>query len=57
MLVQELSAAHEHVEAVGLCAQIEAIRLEIESLRVRRLPASEREIGTKWMQSPWQGEP
>lgn len=57
MLVQELSAAHEHVETVELYAKIEAIRLEIESLRVRRLPASVREIGAKWIQSPWQGEP
>ena len=52
-LVKELEAADGGVEAVELYARIEAVRLEVQAIRIRR-PAGAREFSPEWTKDiPW----
>ena len=57
ILVKELGAADGRMEAVELYAQIEALRLEVESMRLRRPSRSDTEIGPEWSELPWVRRP
>lgn len=54
-LVQELGAEEGRLEALDLYAQIEALRAEVETMRLRRPTSSARELGPEWTNSPWCG--
>lgn len=54
-LAKELGAGEARVEAVELCARIEAVRREVESLRFRQISQSDAQLGPEWIKSPpWQ---
>lgn len=55
-LVRELGATEGRFEAMELYTQIEALRLEVETLRIRRQP-SEPSFDPDWSKSPWRGRP
>jgi hypothetical protein len=52
-LVKELGAAEGRFEALELYAQIEALRLEVEAMRVRRREPFAPETGSEWSNPPW----
>lgn len=52
-LVKALGAAEGRMEAMELYAHIEALRLEVDSLRLRNSAAPGEEIGPKWSHIPW----
>ena len=54
-LMKQLGATEGQLEAVELYARIEAIRLEIEAIRLGRRYASRDELDPKWIGIiPWQ---
>jgi hypothetical protein len=54
-LAKELSGPEARMEAVELCARIEAVRREVESLRFRRISHADAQLGPEWIKSPpWQ---
>lgn len=56
-LVRDLGASEGRFEALELYAQIEAIRLEVESLRLRKGGRSEPTMDPEWTNPPWQMDP
>ena len=53
-LARELGGAEARMEAVELCARIEAVRREVESLRFRQISQADAQLGPEWIKSPWQ---
>ena len=54
-LANELGATDARMEALELCARIEAVRREVESLRFRQISQADVQLGPKWIKSPpWQ---
>ena len=54
-LANELGEADARLEAVELCARIEAVRREVESLRFRQISQAHADLGPNWIKSPpWQ---
>lgn len=54
-LAKELGGTDARMEAVELCARIEAVRREVESLRFRRISPTDAQLGPEWIKSPpWQ---
>jgi hypothetical protein len=51
-VVKQLGAAEGQLEAVELYTRIEAIRLEIEAIRLGRRYAFREEFDPKWIESP-----
>jgi hypothetical protein len=51
-VVKQLGAADGQLAAVELYTRIEAIRLEIEALRLGRRYATREEFDPKWIRSP-----
>lgn len=53
-VVKKLGAAHGEVGAVELYARIEAVRLEVQAIRLRRSCAGDWEFGPEWTDNiPW----
>lgn len=54
-LVKQLGAAEGRIEAVELYTRIEALRLEVQALRLSRRHGSGQKSDPKWSDSlPWQ---
>lgn len=54
-LAKELGAGEARVEALELCARIESVRREVESLRFRQISRADAELGPEWIRlAPWQ---
>lgn len=54
-VTKELGADEGRIEAVELYAQIEAVRLEIQAMRLARLSHSRRAFDPEWTKDlPWQ---
>lgn len=54
-LAKELGAAEARMEAAELCARIESVRREVESLRFREISQADVQLGPEWIKSPpWQ---
>ena len=53
-LVKELGADEGRIEAVELYARIEAVRLEVEMMRLRRSAGGGQDFGPEWTKDlPW----
>ena len=53
-LIKQLGAAEGQIDAVELYARIEAVRLEVQAMRLRRSSASADKIGREWTKDfPW----
>ena len=53
-LVKELGAAEGDIDAVELYARIEAVRFEVQAIRLRRSYDRDQESGPEWMEDlPW----
>ena len=53
-LTRELAAADGRFDAVDLCARIEAVRLEVQAMRVRRSTNADRDFSPEWTDNfPW----
>ena len=53
-LTKRLGAAEGRIEAVELYARIEAVRLEVQTMRLRRLSGGGRDNGPEWTGNfPW----
>ena len=53
-LVKELGADEGRIESVELYARIEAVRLEIEMMRLRSSPGGGQDLGPDWTKNiPW----
>jgi hypothetical protein len=53
-LVKQLGAAEGRIEAVELYARIEAVRLEVQTMRLRRSGGNAREFAPEWSKDlPW----
>ena len=53
-LAKELGAGEARVEALELCARIESVRREVESLRFRQISRADAELGPEWIRlAPW----
>ncbi|HEX5238989.1 MAG TPA: hypothetical protein VFW39_11085 [Sphingomicrobium sp.] len=53
-LMKQLGAAEGRIEAVELYARIEAVRLEVQAMRLRRTNPSDRNSGPEWTKDfPW----
>lgn len=57
LLAKDLGASEGRIEAVELCARIDALRREVESLRLKGVARSCAEIDPEWMKSPWPCQP
>lgn len=54
-LAKELGDGEARMEAAELCARIEAVRREVESLRFRQISQAEAQLGPEWTKlPPWQ---
>ena len=51
-VAKQLGAAEGRVEMVELYARIEAVRLEVQAMRLRR-PRPRADIDPEWMDLPW----
>jgi hypothetical protein len=52
--MKELGAEEGRIEAVELYARIEAVRLEVEAMRLRRTYGGGRDFGPEWTRDiPW----
>ena len=53
-LIKQLGAAEGRLEAVELYARIEAVRLEVQAMRLRRPALGGRKAGSEWTKDfPW----
>ena len=53
-LVKELGAEEGRIEAVELYARIEAVRLEVQAMRLRRICGGGQDFGPEWTKDiPW----
>jgi hypothetical protein len=53
-LVKELGAEEGRIEAVEIYARIEAVRLEVQAMRLRRTYGGGEEFGLEWTKDiPW----
>jgi hypothetical protein len=53
-LVKELGAADGRIEAIELYARIEAVRLEVQAMRLRRSCGCDQDFGPEWTNNiPW----
>jgi hypothetical protein len=52
-LTRELGTGEARAEAVELCARIEEVRREVESLRFRKFRQADAQPGPEWIKSPW----
>jgi acyl-CoA reductase-like NAD-dependent aldehyde dehydrogenase len=53
-LIKQLGAAEGQIDAVELYARIEAVRLEVQAMRLRRFSASADKIDREWTKDfPW----
>jgi hypothetical protein len=53
-LMKELGADEGRIEAVELYARIEAVRLEVEMMRIRRSSGGGQDFGPEWTKDiPW----
>ena len=53
-LVKELGASGGRFEAVELYAQIEALRFEVEAMRLRRRERTLQQNNPEWINLPWE---
>jgi hypothetical protein len=53
-LVKELGAADGRFEAVELYARIEALRFEVEAMRLRRRERVDQQNSPEWIELPWE---
>ena len=51
-LMKQLGAAEGQIEAVELYARIEAVRLEVQAMRLRRPPLRQ-DFDPQWTDLPW----
>ena len=53
-LIKRLGAAEGRIDAVELYARIEAVRLEVQAMRLRRPAFREQNLGSEWTKDfPW----
>jgi hypothetical protein len=53
-LIKQLGAAEGQIDAVELYARIEAVRLEVQSMRIRRSSAAGDKFDREWTKDfPW----
>lgn len=53
-LVKLLGAAEGRIEAVELYTRIEAVRLEVQAIRLRRSAVRDQDLGSEWTKDiPW----
>lgn len=53
-LVNQLGAGDGRIEAVELYARIEAVRLEVQAMRLRRICGGSEDFGPEWTKDiPW----
>jgi hypothetical protein len=57
-LLKQLSAAEDDLEAAELYARIEAVRAEVEAIRLSAPPRARQDFGPEWSKdNPWTPRP
>ncbi|HEY7006061.1 MAG TPA: hypothetical protein VH392_06200 [Sphingomicrobium sp.] len=53
-LVKQLGAGEDRIEAIELYARIEAVRLEVQAIRIRRSSGDRENVDPEWTKDiPW----
>jgi hypothetical protein len=52
-LVRELDVPEARIEAMELCVQIDALRREVDAMRLKRSSRDSTEFDPEWINSPW----
>jgi hypothetical protein len=56
-LMRELDPSDASFEAMELCSRIDALRREVDSMRLGRISRTAADFGPEWMKSPWHPGP